>query len=133
MKRILVGVCGVAAALLVPACREIPKRSADHVFLNGGIYTADPEAGPSANLPILNADERVELATMIDAYTINVAYLMKHEEIAGSVQVGKRADLVVLDRNLFEIPAEEISEALVELTLFDGEVVHQSEGQPLLD
>ena len=70
---------------------------------------------------------------MIEAYTISGAYLMRQEQIVGSIEVGKRADLVVLDRNLFEIPSEEINEAIVELTLFDGEVVHQSDGQPLLD
>ena len=82
---------------------------------------------PSDDLLVLNADERVELATMIEAYTINVAYLMKQEATVGSIEVGKRADLVVLDRNLFEIPVEEINEARVELTLFDGEVVYQDE------
>ena len=47
--------------------------------------------------------ERVDLATMIDAYTINGAYTMSLEDKQGSIEVGKRADLVVLDRNLFEI------------------------------
>ena len=58
---------------------------------------------------------------------INGAYLMRREGISGSVEVGKQADLIVLDRNLFEIPAEEINEAAVELTLFDGEVVHRAD------
>jgi hypothetical protein len=38
--------------------------------------------------------------------------------------VGKRADLVVLDRNLFEIPATEISDTKVLVTLFEGKAVH---------
>ena len=87
----------------------------------------DPDVTPSDDLPVLNADERVDLATMIEAYTANIAYLMKQEETVGSIEVGKRADLVVLDRNLFEIPVDEINEARVELTLFDGEVVYQDE------
>ena len=76
--------------------------------------------------PVLNADERVDLATMIDAYTINGAYTMSLENEQGSVEVGKRADLVVLDRNLFEIPAHEISEARVTMTVFDGRTVYSS-------
>ena len=81
----------------------------------------------------MNAEERVDLGTMIEAYTINGAYLMRQEEIVGSIEVGKSADLIVLDRNLFEIPAEEINEALIELTLFDGEVVYEARGRPQLD
>jgi predicted amidohydrolase YtcJ len=41
--------------------------------------------------------------------------------------VGKRADLIVIDRNRFEIPATEINEATVVLTLFDGEPVYRAE------
>lgn len=75
--------------------------------------------------PVLNEDERVDLETMIAAYTINGAYLHKQEDQQGSIEVGKRADLVVLDRNLFEIPASEISEASVEMTIFDGRTVYE--------
>jgi predicted amidohydrolase YtcJ len=42
----------------------------------------------------------------------------------GSIEAGKYADLVVLDRNLFEIESSEISEAKAVLTLFEGAVVH---------
>ncbi len=73
---------------------------------------------------VLNADEKVDLATMIEAYTINGAYQMKLDDVQGSIEVGKRADLVVLDRNLFEIPASEISEAKVMMTIFNGKTVY---------
>jgi predicted amidohydrolase YtcJ len=75
--------------------------------------------------PVLNESERVDLATMIDAYTINGAYLMRLEDKQGSIEVGKRADLVVLDKNLFELPASEINEAVVLMTIFDGDTVYQ--------
>jgi predicted amidohydrolase YtcJ len=71
----------------------------------------------------LNENERVSLAAMIDAYTINAAWLMHHEAQVGSIEVGKRADIVVLDRNLFDRPANEINEAQVVMTLFEGETV----------
>jgi len=74
--------------------------------------------------PVLNARERVSLATMIDAYTINAAWLMHQEDKTGSIEVGKRADIAVLDRQLFEIPATEISDAKVLLTMLDGEVIY---------
>jgi predicted amidohydrolase YtcJ len=74
--------------------------------------------------PVLNDRERVSLATMIDAYTRNAAWLMHQEDEAGSIEAGKRADLAILDRNLFEIPITEINEARVVLTLLEGEVVY---------
>lgn len=74
---------------------------------------------------ILNADERVDLATMLAAYTINGAYTMKLEHEQGSIEVGKRADLVVLNRNLFEIDPYAISDAHVTMTVFDGRTVYQ--------
>lgn len=89
-----------------------------------GIRRQDYDA---ADGPVLNADERVDLATMIEAYTINGAWLMGQEDAVGSIEVGKRADLIVIDRNLFEIPATEINEATVVLTLFDGEPVYRAE------
>jgi len=76
--------------------------------------------------PVLNADERVGLAEMIEAYTINGAWLMHQEDDAGSLEAGKRADIVVLDRDLFEIPATEISEMRVELTIIGGRVVYDA-------
>jgi predicted amidohydrolase YtcJ len=74
---------------------------------------------------VLNKGERVSLSSMIDAYTINAAWLMHQEDQAGSIEVGKRADIVVLDRNLFDIPATQINEARVVMTLLEGEVIYQ--------
>jgi predicted amidohydrolase YtcJ len=79
-----------------------------------------------ADGPVLNEAERVSLQTMIRAYTINGAWLMKQERLTGSIEEGKRADLVILDRNLFEIPATEISEARVLATLLDGEYIFKT-------
>ncbi len=74
---------------------------------------------------VLGEDERVDLETMIAAYTINGAYTMKLEAEQGSIEVGKRADFVVLDRNLFDIPPSEISDAKITMTIFDGRTVYE--------
>ena len=74
---------------------------------------------------VLNEDERVDLETMIDAYTINGAFQMGLEQEQGSIEVGKRADLVVLDRNLFELPTSDINETRVMMTIFDGRTVYE--------
>lgn len=68
-------------------------------------------------------EERVDLATMLAAYTIGGAYAGFEERESGSLEAGKLADLVVLDRNLFAIPPGEISEAKVLWTLFEGKTV----------
>jgi cytosine/adenosine deaminase-related metal-dependent hydrolase len=51
---------------------------------------------------------------------------MNQEDAVGSIEVGKRADMVVLDKNLFEIPAEEIGTSSVQITVFDGEIVYDA-------
>ncbi|MCP3996104.1 MAG: amidohydrolase family protein, partial [bacterium] len=66
---------------------------------------------------------------MLDAYTKNGAWLMHQEDAVGSLEVGKRADVVVLERDLFAILPEEIGEVRVLLTLLDGEVVYDAEGK----
>ncbi len=75
--------------------------------------------------------ETIDLATALAAFTINSAYVNGLDEISGSIEVGKLADLIVLDRNLFDIPAKQISETKVLLTLFGGRPVH-GEWQTLL-
>ncbi len=91
------------------------------------IETAITRQDPYTNQgPVLDADERVDLDTMIAAYTIQGAYLMGLENEEGSIEVGKRADLVVLDRNLFAIPVSEINEAKVRMTVFDGRTVYEA-------
>ncbi len=72
-----------------------------------------------------NPAERVDLATMIALYTINAAYALHQEKETGSIEVGKLADLAVLDRNLFELPANRIHEAKVVRTLLEGRTVYR--------
>lgn len=73
-------------------------------------------------------DERADLATLIAAYTINGAYLGHHEKQTGSIEVGKSADLVVLNDNLFTVPVDSIHKVKVLLTLLAGkEVFRHSE------
>ncbi|MGZ5513616.1 MAG: amidohydrolase [Candidatus Aminicenantales bacterium] len=68
-------------------------------------------------------EERVDLMTMLRAYTVNGAWLSHDERTRGTLEAGKAADLIVLDRDLFAIPASEIGRAKVLLTLLDGREV----------
>jgi predicted amidohydrolase YtcJ len=69
-------------------------------------------------------EERIDLRDAIAAFTLNAAYVNFQEDRTGSIETGKLADLIVLDRNLFGIPPEQISDARVLLTLFGGRAVY---------
>jgi predicted amidohydrolase YtcJ len=69
--------------------------------------------------------ERLDIASLIRGYTIDAAYQLRMEEHVGSIETGKKADLIVLDRNLFEIDRYEIHNTLVTLTMLDGTIVYQ--------
>lgn len=71
-----------------------------------------------------NDQESVTLAEAIKAYTKGSAYSTFRDKELGTLEVGKFADLIVLDRNLFDVPTEEIKDAQVSLTLMDGNVVY---------
>ncbi len=70
--------------------------------------------------------ERIDLESAIAAFTINAAFVNGQEDETGSIETGKLADLIVLDRNLFELEPAAISDTRVLLTLFAGEPVHGS-------
>ena len=78
---------------------------------------------PAQDVP-LNIEQSINLKSAIDAFTINAAFVNKIEQETGSLEVGKYADIVVLDQNLFEISPKDISDTNALLTLFEGNVVH---------
>jgi predicted amidohydrolase YtcJ len=83
-----------------------------------GITRSEP--GQTAADQVLWPAEKATLPQMIESFTVNGAYANFLEKTTGSIAVGKAADLIVLDKNLFLIPAAEISKARVLLTLFAG-------------
>jgi predicted amidohydrolase YtcJ len=87
----------------------------------------DPEAPPG---PAWIPEEVVDLPTMLAAYTTNGAYLSHEETARGSIAPGLAADLIILDRNLFKIPASDIHKAKVLLTLFEGKPVFRDPSFP---
>ncbi|SDJ06237.1 amidohydrolase [Alteribacillus bidgolensis] len=89
-----------------------------------GITRLDPDTTTETDLnKVAWPKEKATLEEMISSYTINGANLIFAEDERGSIEVGKKADLVVLDKNLFEIPVTTIGEAKVLMTLFEGKEV----------
>ena len=65
-----------------------------------------------------------EVENLIEMFTINGAAIQFMDEFSGSLEVGKRADLIVIDRNVLEIPIDEIAQTQVLLTMLDGDPVY---------
>ena len=111
-----------AAGGRIAASSDWPSPSMDPLLGMQVGLTRQPEDGGK---PPLQPDERVDLAAIIRAYTSTAAWLAREETLDGSIRVGNAADLVVLDRNLFDVPAARLREVRVLCTLLDGRVVYR--------
>ena len=92
-----------------------------------GIQVAVTHRAPGDDSPPWRPEEVVDLPTAIAMYTINAAYQLRLERETGSIETGKLADLVVLDRNLFELPPARLYTARVIRTILEGETVFEAD------
>ncbi|WP_042351271.1 amidohydrolase [Bacillus massiliigorillae] len=74
-----------------------------------------------------NEQEKVTLAEALRAYTVGSAYSVFRENELGTIETGKLADIIILDRNLFTVPAEEILQTKVAVTVMDGQKVYEQD------
>jgi len=74
---------------------------------------------------VLWPEERSSLDDLVRSFTYNGAYANFLEKEVGSLEAGKKADLIVLDQNIFDIPIEKIAEVEVLLTMVEGDIVYQ--------
>ncbi|HZG79799.1 MAG TPA: amidohydrolase [Brevibacillus sp.] len=82
----------------------------------------------SSGKTVWHPHECISLADALKAYTAGSAYGTFREHELGTLEAGKLADIVVLERNLFDIPVEDIPDTKVLLTIVDGNVVFDREG-----
>jgi hypothetical protein len=75
--------------------------------------------------PPLGEGEGLTIADVIDAYTINAAFAARQDRTTGSLEVGKRADLVVLDRDITAIDPATLDDTEVLATWVDGKLVYE--------
>lgn len=70
-------------------------------------------------------EQKISIEDAIKCYTINSAYASFEENIKGSIEVGKLADLIVLSDDILTINPVKIKDAEVIMTVFDGKVIYQ--------
>ena len=87
------------------------------------VVTPTPNLFPALEGMLDRGDESIELPVALRALTINGAVAVGQETSIGSLQEGKFANFIVLDRNLFDIPTSDISEVRVLRTVFEGQTV----------
>jgi len=73
----------------------------------------------------MGTEQRVTREEAIRMYTINGAYLSFEEDVKGSIEVGKLADMIVIDRDILECPEDEIRDTRVLRTFLGGETVYE--------
>jgi predicted amidohydrolase YtcJ len=77
-------------------------------------------------VPLPPIGERIDLAQALRANTLDAAYQLRLEKATGSIEVGKFADLAVLQENLFNVPAREIHATPVVMTMMNGGFTHRT-------
>ncbi len=95
-----------------------------HTAVNRTVAPGYPYAGPGAGNVFLPG-ERISLHDAVAAFTIGSAYVNHADDVSGSIEAGKSADLVVLDRNIFAHPVEEVALANIDMTFSGGQMVHE--------
>lgn len=88
-----------------------------------GIYAAVTRKGMSGR--VFGPDEAITIEEALQGYTIKGAYLGFEEDIKGSLEPGKLADMVVLSADILTVDAEQIMEIEVEQTYLGGKLVYQ--------
>ncbi len=74
---------------------------------------------------VINSGERIGVMDALRMFTYNGAYASFEEDIKGSLEEGKLADLAVLSRDLTKVKPEELKDVVVDMTIIDGEKVYE--------
>jgi predicted amidohydrolase YtcJ len=122
--------------------RAYPNRE----MLDAGVHLANHTDAPQANMwpwfgleasvtrgypgkpevPLMGPDQALTLEETIRIHTINGAWTLRLDDVTGSIEVGKSADMIILNHNLFEVEPTEIHKTEARKTLFEGRVVYES-------
>jgi len=90
-----------------------------------GIQIAVTHQTLDGKSPVWNAKERLTLLEALHCYTRGSAYLNFLDNETGTLEVGKKADIVILNENLFAVEPHHIHNVLVVFTFVNGRVVYR--------
>ena len=119
MKDLFDAGCVVSLASDYPV--TVPPRPLDGIQIGATRMNLEGEADS-----LLGADQIVSVEQMMDCATINGAYQNFAEDTLGSIKVGKKADFIILDKNILEIAPTDITKTKVLKTYIDGKLVYQA-------
>ncbi|MBS1574244.1 MAG: amidohydrolase [Bacteroidetes bacterium] len=86
------------------------------------IYNAETRRGPKG---VLDSTQCVPRTAMLQAYTINAAKALLQEKNIGSIEAGKSADLILIDRDILTADAQSFKESKIVWTMFEGHIVYK--------
>jgi predicted amidohydrolase YtcJ len=109
-----------------------PVSSADplqemHVAVNRMLSTRLGQPGSVETTTPLLPDEAITIGAAVDAFTRGVAYVNHEEDVAGTLELGKLADIAVLTQDIYAVPPAAIGDTAVALTVASGQIVHGDE------
>src|SRR5690606_32103371 len=93
------------------------------------IETLVTRRAPGGEGEALGASQAISLEQAIDLFTVNAARELGERHRIGTIERGMLADLVVVDRNPFEVPITDVHRTRVLMTLIEGEIVYEAEAE----
>ncbi len=72
------------------------------------------------------ADQRLSVAEAVHANTLGAAYQIRLDDKVGSLEVGKLADVIVLDRNILDLDPHDLHQTKVTMTMMNGQIRQES-------
>lgn len=90
-----------------------------------GVTRVGIDEDPDDESLVLAPEEKLSAEDMVEIFTKGNAYALQMEDITGSIEVGKCADFVILEKNIFEVPAKDIYKVKVVQTISEGKVIYE--------